>query len=162
MSVSATRLIPAQDVVDAALRTSAADECVVIVAERSETNLRWAANSLTTNGQMASRAVTVVSIQAGADGTRAGVVTRPVASDDELTTLVHDSERAAAAARNDDVARLASARRDDDWDAAAAQTHRRVRHVRTCTGPGAPQRRRHCDELLFGRGARGHHDHLAP
>ena len=152
MSVSATRLIPAQGVVDAALRTSAADECVVIVAERSETNLRWAANSLTTNGQMASRAVTVVSIQAGADGTRAGVVTRPVASNHELTTLVRDSERAAIQSEvADDAAPIvASARRDDDWDAAAAQTSIDV-FARFAPALGRALRAAAVrDELLFG------------
>jgi predicted Zn-dependent protease len=122
--VTSTTVTPAQDVVDAALRASTADDCIVIVAERSETNLRWAANSLTTNGQMSSRAITVISIQAGANGTRAGVVTRPVASDDELTALVRDSERAAAQSEvADDAAPVvATARRDDDWHAAPAGT----------------------------------------
>jgi predicted Zn-dependent protease len=149
---ASTTVTPAQDVVDAALRTSAADDCIVIVEERSETNLRWAANSLTTNGQMSSRAVTVVSIRAGADGTRAGVVTRPVASNDELITLVHDSERAAAQSEvADDAAPIvATARRDDDWDAAPAETSVEVfgsfapalgRAFRSAAGR---------DELLFG------------
>ena len=47
---------PPQELVEAALARSTADGCVVIAEERSETNLRWANNSLTTNGQMASRA----------------------------------------------------------------------------------------------------------
>jgi hypothetical protein len=41
-----------QDVVERALAASAADGCIVIVAEHTETNLRWAGNSLTTNGEM--------------------------------------------------------------------------------------------------------------
>jgi predicted Zn-dependent protease len=149
---ASTTVTPAQDLVDAALRTSTADDCIVIVAERSETNLRWAANSLTTNGQMSSRAVTVISIQAGADGTRAGVVTRPVASDVELATLVHDSELAAAQSEvADDAAPIvATARRDDDWDAGPAETSVDVfgsfapalgRAFRAASGH---------DELLFG------------
>jgi predicted Zn-dependent protease len=118
-------LVPAQDVVDHALGQSAADGCIVLVSERSETNLRWAANSLTTNGQMRSRTVTVVSVKAGPDGTRAGVVSRPVASLDEVGELVADSERAADQSDvADDAAPLVAAHHphDGDWDAAAAET----------------------------------------
>ncbi len=39
----------------AALAASTADGCIVIAAEHTETNLRWAGNSLTTNGQMRTR-----------------------------------------------------------------------------------------------------------
>ena len=54
-------MITAQAIVERALQLSRADGCVVVVAEHSEANLRWAANSLTTNGQMTSRSVTVIS-----------------------------------------------------------------------------------------------------
>ena len=50
-----------QGFVEAALAASAADGCVVIATEHSEANLRFARNSLTTNGQMRSRDVTVIS-----------------------------------------------------------------------------------------------------
>ena len=56
-----------QQLVETALSASGADGCVVIAAEHTETNLRWAANSLTTNGQMRHRQVTVVSTFDGSD-----------------------------------------------------------------------------------------------
>ena len=44
-----------QETVERALALSKADGCVVLATERSEANLRWANNSLTTNGSMRSR-----------------------------------------------------------------------------------------------------------
>jgi predicted Zn-dependent protease len=69
-------MLEIQDVVEQALAASGADGCIVIGSERSETNLRWANNSLTTNGQMAARDVTVVSTL----GTSVGSVSRSVDS----------------------------------------------------------------------------------
>ncbi|HEV7193943.1 MAG TPA: metallopeptidase TldD-related protein [Jatrophihabitantaceae bacterium] len=114
----------AQEIVEHALAMSAADGCVVIVGEHTETNLRWAANSLTTNGQMQSRSVTVVSTFDGSDGVRAGVVTRSVTSAAELGALVHGSEEAGrSAAPSDDAAPLVeNYSHDDDWAADPAET----------------------------------------
>ena len=54
------RLDSPQDVVEAALAAATTDGTVVIVTDRSEANLRWANSSLTTNGEMSSRSVTVI------------------------------------------------------------------------------------------------------
>ena len=64
----------AQELVEQALATSTADGCVVVANENTQANLRWAGNSLTTNGQMQSRSITVISTFDGPDGTSAGVV----------------------------------------------------------------------------------------
>ena len=53
-----------QDLVEHALAASTADDCVVIVRESTSANLRWANNTLTTNGQMSGRSATVVSFVA--------------------------------------------------------------------------------------------------
>ena len=113
-----------QELVEAALARSEADGCVVIANERSETNLRWANNSLTTNGQMASRNLTVISTTEGADGTSVGVVTRSVEGPDELAALVRDSEAAArASGPADDAAPLvAPYEHGDDWTGEPART----------------------------------------
>ncbi len=58
-----------QETVERALALSKADGCVVIATERSEANLRWASNTLTTNGSMRSREVAVISV---VDGGRHG------------------------------------------------------------------------------------------
>jgi predicted Zn-dependent protease len=109
-----------QEFVEQALRLSTVDDCVVVASEHTETNLRWANNSLTTNGQMTSRSVTVVSVA----GESAGVVTRSVSTPDELAALVRASEAAARdAAPADDFAPLVDLYdTDDEWDADPATT----------------------------------------
>ncbi|MGI8881008.1 MAG: metallopeptidase TldD-related protein [Jatrophihabitans sp.] len=141
-----------QDVVEHALRTSSADGCVVIVVERRESNLRWAANSLTTNGQMASRAVTVISVRSGADGTRAGVVTRSAATLDDVTALVRDSEKAADQSDPaDDATDLVEPYpHTDDWGAAAADSTVEVFSRFAPDLGSAFQRVAARDELLYG------------
>ena len=117
-------MISPQQMVDDALAASSADGCVVIAADRTEANLRWANNSLTTNGQMHSRSVTVISTFAGPDGTRAGVVTRAVTTPDELADVVRASEEAGRGATPaDDAMPLVEAYpAGDDWSAEPATT----------------------------------------
>ena len=96
-----------QETVERALALSKADGCVVIATERSEANLRWAGNTLTTNGQMRSRQVTVISVVDGTAGTAAGVVERSAVPAHELEDLVRASEQAARdAGPADDAAPL--------------------------------------------------------
>jgi predicted Zn-dependent protease len=113
-----------QELVEAALGASQADGCVVIVDEHTETNLRWAANSLTTNGQMRSRSVTVISTYDRAAGASAGVITRAVSTVDEIADVVRASEAAGRDAEPaDDASPLVEPyEHDDDWDAAPAET----------------------------------------
>jgi predicted Zn-dependent protease len=141
-----------QQIVEDALAASGADGCVVIVAEHSETNLRFAANSLTTNGQMRSRSVTVVATFDRADGTSAGVVTRPVTTPSELTALVQAADEAgrAAGAADDAVPLVANYPHTDDWFAEPAQTSVSV-FERFAADLGATfERWRKADQLLFG------------
>ena len=113
-----------QGIVDAALAASTADGCVVIAAEHTETNLRWAANSLTTNGQMRSRSVTVIATFERGTGTSAGVVTRAVGTLEEVDDLVRAAEQVGRTAEPaDDAAPLVEPYpTDDDWDADPAGT----------------------------------------
>ncbi|MGX7681962.1 metallopeptidase TldD-related protein [Jatrophihabitans sp. DSM 45814] len=114
-----------QDLVEEALTLASLDGCVVIGAERSEANLRWANNSLTTNGQMTSRSITVIStIEVADGGTAAGIVTRAVTTSTELAELVAASEAAAqtATAADDAFPLVEKYETDDDWDAAPART----------------------------------------
>jgi hypothetical protein len=48
------------EIVERALALSRADGCVVIADEESSANLRWAANTLTTNGVTRGRTLTVI------------------------------------------------------------------------------------------------------
>lgn len=84
-----------QETVERALELSQADECIVVADEESTANLRWAGNTLTTNGEMRSRTLTVVAVTGGAAGTAAGVVSRSGVTSEQLQSLVRDAERAA-------------------------------------------------------------------
>jgi predicted Zn-dependent protease len=109
-----------QETVERALALSKADGCVVLATEKSEANLRWAGNTLTTNGAMRSRGVAVISTIGGA----AGVVERSSVSADELEDLVRASEQAARdAGPAEDAAPLVEpAGTPADWDEPAAET----------------------------------------
>jgi len=85
-----------QETVERALAAARCDDCIVIADETSEANLRWAANSLTTNGVARSRQLTVIAITRGADGARAGVVSRAGVRGDQIADVVAAAERAAA------------------------------------------------------------------
>jgi predicted Zn-dependent protease len=117
-------MIDAQQVCEDALAASTADGCIVLVAEHSETNLRWALNEVTTNGQMRSRTVTLISTLERPDGTRAGVVTRSVTDPVEVAALVRASEEAARSAEPaEDAAPLVEPyENEDDWGGEAATT----------------------------------------
>ncbi|MEP7180480.1 MAG: metallopeptidase TldD-related protein [Pseudonocardiales bacterium] len=141
-----------QELVEQALAESGADGCVAIVSEHSETNLRWAGNSLTTNGQMRSRSVTVISIFNGADGTSAGVVTRSITNSEELSDLVRASERAGRdAGPADDAAPLIeNYEHGDDWSADPAETSVEVFEQFAPALGAAFERWKKADRLLYG------------
>ncbi|MFF3074419.1 metallopeptidase TldD-related protein [Kitasatospora sp. NPDC057936] len=86
------------ELVELALGLSRADGCVVIADEESTANLRWAGNTLTTNGVTRGRRLTVIATVAGAEGTASGVVSREAVTADEVESLVRAAEEAARAA----------------------------------------------------------------
>jgi predicted Zn-dependent protease len=97
MTAAASGLSP-QETVERALAASRADECVVIAEEASEANLRWAGNTLTTNGVSRSRQLTVIAIDQRADGAAAGVVSRAGVRPDQIAEVVREAEREAEGA----------------------------------------------------------------
>jgi predicted Zn-dependent protease len=115
--------LSAQELVEKALSASTADGQITYVVESSEANLRWAANSLTTNGAMRSRRVVVVSFVDGGAGMAAGSVSRTGTPDVEA--LVAASEQAArdAGPAEDAMPLIGDGPADrGDWDAAPAET----------------------------------------
>src|SRR5215213_8180896 len=107
-----------QEVVEKALAASTADGQVAFVVESSEANLRWAGNSLTTNGSMRSRQVVVISFVDGGAGMAAGTVART--GNPDIAALVSASEQAARdAGPAEDAVPLISETPDGggDWDA---------------------------------------------
>ncbi len=85
-----------QDAVERALHAATCDDCVVIADESSAANLRWAANSLTTNGVSRSRQLTVIAISRRGDEAAVGVVSRAGVSEDQIPAIVAEAERQAA------------------------------------------------------------------
>lgn len=85
----------AQQAVEIALGASHADECIVIAEESGAAHLRWAGNTLTTNGVSASRRLTVIAVRRRADGVAAGVVSRTGVADDQIAEIVAAAEHAA-------------------------------------------------------------------
>jgi predicted Zn-dependent protease len=67
----------------------------VIADETSSANLRWAGNTLTTNGVSRSRQLTVVAISRGGRDVRAGVVSRAGVREEQIEDVVRAAEKAA-------------------------------------------------------------------
>jgi predicted Zn-dependent protease len=114
------RLSP-QSVVEQALALPGADDRVVLVEESTEANLRWANNTLTTNGVARGRTATVVSVV----GRGAGVVSRQgLVSVDEVKEVAAAADAAArGAAPAEDAAPLVGpSASSGDWDAPSAET----------------------------------------
>ena len=105
------------DLVEQALSQSRADGCHVIVEQHSSTNLRWAGNTLTTNGAMSGRSITVISVVGESVGVRSATTI------DDLPALVRASEQAAREApAAEDAGQLVEGAVDADFSATAEIT----------------------------------------
>jgi predicted Zn-dependent protease len=122
---TAIQLTP-QDTVERALKLAAAagaEGCIVLVAETSSANLRWANNTLTTNGAMRGSSVTVIATVGAGEGTAAGVVGRSSVTDKSLQGIVDAAVAAARASSPAEDARpLVDGTVDPGWDDEPAET----------------------------------------
>ncbi|MDX6297869.1 MAG: hypothetical protein QOI51_1726 [Nocardioidaceae bacterium] len=106
----------AQALVEHALQATQADHCAVLLRQTSSANLRWANNTLTTNGVMTTCHATVVSQVAAGGGTAAGVVTQPVSSLHEVDELVSRADASAReASASEDANELIAGGEAPDW-----------------------------------------------
>jgi len=83
-----------QELAERALAASTTDGCVALVRTSAAANLRWAGNTLTTNGVMHSTSVTVIAVA----GASVGSVTRTATTADEAVDVVRAAEALARAA----------------------------------------------------------------
>ena len=105
------------EVVERCLALSRADGCMVVVRASSAANLRWAGNTLTTNGAVTGRSVAVISVVGESVGVRTASVL------DDLEGLVRASEQAARdAAPAEDFGPLVQGEAQQDFSAPADQT----------------------------------------
>jgi predicted Zn-dependent protease len=148
-----------QETVERALALSKADDCIVIADESSAANLRWAANTLTTNGVTRLRALTVIATVGGASGVAAGVVARSNVTADELEPLVRAAEESARTnAAAEDARPLVPAPAGPlggPWDDEPAETSIRVFDTFARDLGSAFARARAEDRLLFGYAEHG-------
>lgn len=121
-------MIPPQDVVDLALTAAAKsgryDETIVIVTDRAEASLRWAGNSMTTNGASTSRSTAVISIVRQGDQARVGSRRSSGVDAQAVAALVADSEAAAHSAplARDNAPLLRGYGEPADWDDPVSST----------------------------------------
>ncbi|WP_431236551.1 metallopeptidase TldD-related protein [Mycolicibacterium aichiense] len=117
-------MIPAQQVVELALQAATVDETIVIVTDRAEASLRWAGNSMTTNGVSTTRSTTVISIVRKGDTSHTGAVRSSDVNPAAIAVLVAAAEHAAHAAPDarDNAPLLTGSGTPDDWNESIPET----------------------------------------
>ncbi|WP_430332520.1 metallopeptidase TldD-related protein [Rhodococcus sp. ACT016] len=117
-------MIAAQELVERALALTTVDEAMVLVTDASEASLRWAGNSMTTNGVSTSRSWTVLSIVRENGAAKVCAVTSSAVDADAIADVVGASEAAARSAQpaEDAMDLLTGAGTDAGWSDAAAST----------------------------------------
>ena len=122
MSIPQTVITP-QSLVEQAVAVSTADDCFVIVQDSTNANLRWANNTLTTNGVMHDVTVTVISFIRRPDGIATGSVSGNATTQAQATALVEAADAAArASSPAEDANDLLRDRTSADWDQPAVPT----------------------------------------
>jgi predicted Zn-dependent protease len=116
-------MITAQHVVNLVLSEAAnrgrADETMVLVTDRVEATLRWAGNSMTTNGVSVNRSLAVISVVREGTSARIGTVVSAEVDPRVIPGLVAASQDAARSApeAGDSAPLLADTGVPGDWDA---------------------------------------------
>ena len=108
-----------QRLVEHALETSSSEQCIAIVQDTTSANLRWANNTLTTNGVMHSVDVTVIAFQGAGNASVSGTAASP----EQVSALVAGADRAAVLADEAaDRADLVTGDAAPDWDDESGET----------------------------------------
>ena len=118
-----TPFVP-QALVEHAVTTSLADDCIAIVRDKTSANLRWANNTLTTNGAMHDVSVTIISFVRQAGGVSTGSVTGSASNQAQVTALVQAADAAARASTpaEDAAPLVGDVPASSDWDDAPVPT----------------------------------------
>jgi predicted Zn-dependent protease len=104
---------------DEAVKLGGADETMVLITDKVEATLRWAGNSMTTNGVSVSRSITVISVVRHGDTARIGTVVSAEVDPRVIPGLVAASQDAARSAPEavDAAPLLADSGVPADWNA---------------------------------------------
>ena len=146
-----THQVTPQSLVEQGLHASVSDDCMVVVRDSTGANLRWANNTLTTNGVMHGMDVSVVSFVRGTGGVQVGTVSGSAASQAQVTDLVRAADEAArAASPAEDAAELVRDRVSPDWDDPPVPTDIHVYDVFAPALGEAFARSSAADRVLYG------------
>jgi predicted Zn-dependent protease len=111
-------MISAQDLIEKILARSTTDDCIVIVQDSTQANLRWASSTLTTNGVIAQRNVTVIAFVAVGGSMASGAVTRTNVDESDIDAILSEvTATAKAAGAAEDFAPLARDVSFGNWSA---------------------------------------------
>ena len=115
--INATQVV--ELVLAEAARLGGADETIVLVTDRAATSLRWAGNSMTTNGESFSRDTTVISIVRQGKKAFVGSVVSSEVDPASIAGLVAASQQTARSApeARDSAPPLGGTGTPTDWDA---------------------------------------------
>ena len=110
-------MIDAQRVLDEVLAAATVDETIVLVTDSSDASLRWANDTMTTNGVSTARSTTVISIVRRGDRAHVGSVQTSEVDPDAIPALVAGSEEAARGApeARDAAPLITGSGVPDDW-----------------------------------------------
>ena len=130
------------------LALSHADACIVIGRQNSNTNVRWANNTVTTNGATEQVALSILSVV----GRRVGSATRTYFPPEHLERIVRESEAACEGKPEapDYMPLLSDTVTPSDWPAAPASTDIRVFDAFTPKLRRVFERARQADVQTFG------------
>lgn len=116
-------MISAQELIERITAAANYEDCIVIVNDQSQANLRWANSTLTTNGVITERSVTVIAFVALDGGMASGVVTRTDVAKEEIEAIAKEAGVAArAAGKAADAAELARDLSVGSWGDAHSPT----------------------------------------
>ena len=111
-------MISAQNLIEKILAKASCDECIVIVKDTTQANLRWASSTLTTNGVIAQRSVTVLAFISTNGSMAAGGVTRTNVDESDIDSILSEALAAAkASGPADDFAPIAKDLTIGNWSA---------------------------------------------
>jgi predicted Zn-dependent protease len=111
-------MISAQDLIEKITSAATCDDCIVVVKDKTQANLRWAGSTLTTNGVIQERSVTIIAFVSIDGAMASGGLTRTDVTLADIPKLLEDAITAAkAAGKAEDYAPLATNTSIGDWSA---------------------------------------------
>ena len=111
-------MISAQDLIEKITSAATCDDCIVVVKDKTQANLRWAGSTLTTNGVIQERSVTSIAFVSIDGAMASGGLTRTDVTLADIPKLLEDAITAAkSAGKAEDFAPLATNTSIGDWSA---------------------------------------------